>query len=292
MNFEHRLKEYKKKAFALFPHKAFADVPVKYRTPEGACSWMSTRLSGSFTPVKELFNEIPAELVSDDLRQIALMRDAHFIQSIHPGDTDQYLDLFITAYLRGDSLIKPHPDFQTPETVERMMAYSGSFIGNFNKNPWIAEVMTPAQCEVASEQNIQFMVKFPMERVSQKALENHLKHGYGGYSALRKEGKLRLAAQYLKTGAWPTSSVFEDDQPKPQDLQDAIRIMVRGGPAVCADLYMAWVMAQPIEQVIALMTSRVLIDLAIEMYSEKELRPYLSTNRHLKAALLESTLGL
>lgn len=293
MNFDYRLKNYKKKAFVFHPYKDFSDVPEKYRTPEGACSWMSTRLSSSFTPVIDLFSQIPAELVSDDLRQMALMKDAEFLKHIDPSDTEQYLDLYIAAYRKGGDSIQPHSDYQTASTVERMMAYRTLFEVSFFKQSWISEVMTPAQCEVASEQYIRLMVKLPMERISPKAPEIHLKHGHGGYIVLRKERKLKLAAEYLKTGAWPTPDMaFDDDQPKPQDLQYAIRLMVWGGPVVCVDLYMAWVMAQPIEQVVPLMTNRVMIDLAIEMYSESELRPFLKTNRHLKAALLESALGL
>ena len=288
MSFDDRLKVYKRSAFVLFPHNSFSDVPEMFRTPEGACSWMSTRLSSSFTPVIELFSQIPAELVSDDLRQIALMKDVEFLNHIDPGDTEKYLDLYISAHRKGGDSIQPHSDYQTASTVERMMAYDTCFEVSFFKQSWIADVMTQKQCDVACERHIRIMVKLPMERVRHNALEKHLKRGNTGYICLRREGKLKLAGEYLKSGTWPS----QDDQPEPKNLQEALEMAVSDSPGVCADVYMAWVLAQPIEQVIPLMTSPALIDLAFELYSESELRPFFNTNRHLKAAFLESALGL
>jgi hypothetical protein len=287
------LDKYKKRAFQFFNYKDFTDVPKNFRTAEGACYWLNSKLSRKKASVAEMFNQIPPEMVSDDLRLIALMKDATFINHIEPKDTEQYLEMFMTAYLRGDDRTHPHPDYRTAATVERMMDFHGAFECSYFKQPWIAEVMTPAQMTVAAERYIRMMVRLPMEHVSQKALENHLKQSCGGYTILRQAGKLKLAARYLKTGSWPTADgFFEEVQSEPKDLLDALRLMESDSDEVCVGLYMAWVLAQPIEQVVPLMTSPKLISLAIEMYSAKELRPHLKTNRNLKAAMLEESLGL
>jgi hypothetical protein len=120
----------------------------------------------------------------------------------------------------------------------------------------------------------------------------HLAGSFYGFGLLRKESKLRLAADFLKISDWPESAnPFERDKKEPKDAQEAFDVMETAAPNTQA-IYMAWLMNQPIKQVIALMTTRPKMKLAMEMYTEAELRPLMKNNRLLKAALLEESLGL
>jgi hypothetical protein len=120
----------------------------------------------------------------------------------------------------------------------------------------------------------------------------HLAGSFYGFGLLRKESKLRLAADFLKISDWPESAnPFELDKKEPKDAQEAFDVIETAQPNTQA-IYMAWLMNQPIEQVIALMTTRPKMKLAMEMYTEAELRPLMKNNRLLKAALLEESLGL
>lgn len=285
-------------ASLLSDYSTFAMVPDEFKTPEGACGWMLGQIYNDNPPLLEFFSQIPPALVSDDLRIIALDKNSSFIDHIDPKDTDQYLALFLLAYKlcwkRGQTL-QPHPDYQTVSTVEGMIALANipAFERCIYHQPWIAQVMTPAQIATVSEASFELMLRFPNVMPGDRALDKHLKHTNNGYIALRKAKRLEWAACYVKSGGWPTpDALFESEQPRPKDIHEALKFIVSDSKKVCQALYMAWLMTQPIEHVIPQMDSRKLINLAMEMYSPEALRPYLKVNRHLKAALLEESLGL
>jgi hypothetical protein len=109
---------------------------------------------------------------------------------------------------------------------------------------------------------------------------------------LKRAGKLRIGVDFLKSGRWPESDgPFDDDVQKPESLLEAFSLLLGGGDIPRA-LYMAYVMTYDIEDVMAMVVTPSCAKLVVEMYEEKELRPHMKNNRHLKAALLEETLGL
>jgi hypothetical protein len=120
-------------------------------------------------------------------------------------------------------------------------------------------------------------------------LDKHLGTGYVAYRLLHDEGKLRLAADFLRAGRWPappggSAKVME----KPQSLEHALERMLEDE---WEELYMAYVMSFPVEEVAPLI-GRKHVEKAMQMYTTEELRPVMKMNRHLKAALLEESLGL
>jgi hypothetical protein len=272
---------------------AFAEIPKHLQTERVAQEWLTILSNLNFDAVFHYWKQIPSELITDDLRKRALGLDARLIQHFDPRDTEQYLDLFIAAY-KCTSLIIPliNPDFRTSETVEAMLALPREFERSFQKNPWIAEVMTADQLEKASRLSAKIMAGLPIEKISPEALYIHLSIGFDGYLALHRKGKLRLAADFLKQGYWPEPDDTGLKIEKPEDAAQGLSLLMGIDFGTDAALYMAYLMTHPIEDVLSVMKTREHINYLLEMYSPAELRPFVKTHRHLKAALLEESLGL
>ena len=157
------------------------------------------------------------------------------------------------------------------------------------------EVSTPDLIEAAALSNLYFMAGLPDEQISDAALSKHLAWD-ASFQALRANGKLHLAAKHLKTGAWPEplakSNPKQPKQPKPRTLEGAFNHMLSKAMKSRQALYMANLMTYPIEEVMPLIQTRQHVSMAMEMYSAEELKPFMKGNRHLKAAIIEESLGL
>lgn len=272
----------------------FAEIPKHLQTQRVVQEWLTIQSNLNFHAVFHYWKQIPSELITDDLRKKAINLDARIIQHFEPSDTDQYLDLFITAYSHT-SLVIPllNPDFRTSDTVEAMLALPREFERGFLKNPWISEVMTADQWEAASRLSAKIMAGLPIDKISSEALYIHLSVGFDGYIALHKKGKLRLAADFLRQGYWPEpkGSMMPKIE-KPENVAHGLSLLMAEEFMSDGSLYMAYLMTHPIEDVLSAMNTREHINYLLEIYSPEELRPFVKTHRHLKAALLEESLGL
>jgi hypothetical protein len=273
----------------------FADIPEHLKTERVAYDWLEFRAGFDFEEkASNLWLQIPHHLVTDRLRYYGISLDSEIIGHIQPSDTDHYLNLFINAHNEDHQSTKYlHSNFKTTSTIDAMMASPYQFERSYWSDSWIAKVMTADQRESAARVFSKIMVKLPVDQISTEALSAHLADSFVVFGMLRKEGKLRAAACFLKSHPWPkTANPFEHDEKEPKDALEAIEMIDKAQGENTKAVYMAWLMNQPIEHVIGLMTSRQQIKLALEMYSENELRPLMKNNRLLKGALLEETLGL
>jgi hypothetical protein len=280
----------------------FLDIPERLRTQDGVYNWLFTK---DYHPGKDgksvidYFRQIPVELLSDKALEIAVTKDVMILAEIDPGVSKDYLALCIAGY-QSDALAVSfiHKDFRTARTVDALIneGLPQSFARCHADIPWMASVMTPELIEKAAISSFYFMVSLPDYQVSDAALTTHLSVGFLWYSQLREAGRLNLAARLMKTGVWPIARPMagEEHQPIPKDIGQALdfAVQLEGHPRAYQALYMAYMMAQPIDQVVACMKTRQQIALGLEMYSYTELRPFMKTNRHLKAAMLEESLGL
>jgi hypothetical protein len=271
----------------------FADLPEHLKTTRVAGEWFSFMGDIDYDSESKAWRQIPLHLVTDDLRFTAIDLEPEIFQYISPDDTDRYLDLFFKAHNRTFLATQYlHPNFRNTETVGVMMA-SGEFERSYWDNRWIAEVMTADQVESASRMSAKIMVKLPVEQISAKALSIHLTDSFWAYGLMRTEGKLRVAADFMRSDRWPESAnPFESGKREPESVAQAVDLLMDTTAHNTQAVYMAHLMNQPFEDVMALMTTRQHIKLAIEMYTEAELRPLMKNNRLLKAALLEESLGL
>jgi hypothetical protein len=272
----------------------FSDIPEHLQTQRVAAQWFTILSSLELDDAAYYWKQIPVELLTDDLRHVAVSLDARIIKLIEPVETSQYLDLFARAFKLTFQAAKwIHPDFQTSETIAVMLGSPVEFDRSCTANPWMVDVMTPDQLEAACRISARLMSKQPESKISETALCIHLSKGFFNYGHMRKEGKVRLAADFLKSGHWPApAGVLEFYKRPPEDAADAFDLLQNAIAYDVVGLYMASLMNYPMEDVIALIGTREQVEVLLEMYSHDELRPYLKQNIHLKAALLEECLGL
>lgn len=279
------------------PYERFEDLPEHSKNAFGASRWFKAWTTDGVDPVVacNCFKQIPLNLVTDELRKYAVYEFVRVLSLIEPSDTPAYKTLCLLAYrssYRAAEFFKA--EVRTTEVLELMIKdYSWSFLTSYQAFPWIAELMTPALIEKASLASDTFMVSLPDDQISQTALNKHLGEGASTYSALQKAGKLRFGVDFLKSGRWPESDgTLDYPIPKPKGIEDAFCALVQNDMEMPRALYMAYVMTYPIEDVMALVVSPATARPVIDMYSEKELRPHIKANRHLKALMLEESLGL
>lgn len=272
----------------------FDDIPAHLKTQRVAAAWFTFIAYYDSEGVCDHWQHIPLELVTDDLRQTAIGIDARVIGHIDPSDTEKYLDLFIRAFkttFRVTRLL--HPDFKTPKTIDVMLGSPREFERSYIVNPWISEVMTADQLEAASRVSDRIMAQLPDSKISDEALSIHLGRGFSTYDLLFLKGKLRLAADFLKRGHWPSpSGEFESIQQRPRNVAEAFDLLREAPKDGIRALYMACLLNHPIEDVVSQVNTREDVAMIMEIYTEEELRPMMKLNRHLKAALLEGALGL
>jgi hypothetical protein len=289
------------KIFSFKNYHDFSEVPEAKRNQDGAYNWLfmkeTTPGSGRKT-IREWFRQIPVDLWQNKTLEIAFSKDIQTLADIQPGTVPDYLKICMTAYKTNSSAaLYFHESFHTADTVEAMIEASpGFFKSAYGANPWMARVITPTLLEKAAIESLIFMVSLPEEQITDAALGAHLERGYMGYAMLRDSGKLKLAANFLKTVPWPEGrkDTGENYLIPPRDIRDALEraaVLYRTEP-IYQSVYMAYVINQPIEDVIAQVNNKAFTTLVLEMYSEKELLPHIKNNRRLKAGLLENSLGL
>jgi hypothetical protein len=274
--------------------RSFAEIPGEWKTPEKASSWLMMQKTLGAGRFAECFEQIPRAFLSQDLLKFAVQSDARLLAKIDPEDSSDYAELCLAGYnLNYLAAHYFHEDFRTTKTVGLLVRSLLGFHKAFDEVPWISKVITPDQIEIASLNNSLFMVGLPVEQISDAALKEHITR-YGDFLLLRYRRKLHLGAKHLKTGFWPEpQGSFEARHSKPKNLNSAFDHAVSGRyPVDVQALFMANLMTYPIEDVMALVQTTQHAALAMDMYSAKELRPFMNTNRHLKAALLEESLGL
>lgn len=274
----------------------FEELPEQCKNEFGAEKWFKAWATDGVDQdfACDCFQQIPLNLMTDDLRKYAIFNHTQVLELIDPSDTPAYKSICLQAYRfssRAAEFFKE--EARTTEIVELLIKdYSWSFLTSYRAYPWISELMTPALIEKASLASDMFMLSLPDDQMSQAALDKHLGEGTSTYSALQRVGKLHIGVEYLKGGGWPESDgPFDDLTPRPESLLEGFSLLLGTGDIPRA-LYMAYVMTHDIEDVIAMVVTPSCAKLVVEIYDEKELRPHIRSNRHLKAALLENSLGL
>jgi hypothetical protein len=275
--------------------KRFDDLPAHHKNLYGAFQWIKAMVSSSgraFSP--HYLQQIPQRFVTDALRKYAISCDVRSLELIDPEDTEQYTQLCLLGYHTHFNAVRYfHEVACTQETVEAMLDEPSNFSRSHQEFPWIAQVMTPAMIERASMASLDFMLTLPDAQISGAALQKYLAPDYFSYTALRAFGKLRLAANYLREGSWPENySSVGTSRAKPSTIEEAFTFIFNEDLHVFVALYMAYVMTHPTEDVIEHVVSQAHAKLVMEMYGEDQIRPHFTKNQHLKAALLEESLGL
>jgi hypothetical protein len=294
MSFVEDMQQFEDKTFSYSKYAAFADIPDELKTQLGAGLWLKAMKTTGIGKFVDYFEQIPKAFLSQGLLKFVVQWDVRLLANIDPSDSPDYAELCLEAFKRSYLAANYfHEDFRTAQTVASLMKGMPSVIDSvFEDVPWIMGISTPDLIEAAALSNLYFMAGLPDEQISDAALSKHLAWD-GNFQALRANGKLHLAAKHLKTGAWPEPLAKSDPkQPKPRTLESAFNHMLSKAMNSRQALYMANLMTYPIEEVMPLIQTRQHVSMAMEMYSAEDLKPFMKTNRHLKAAILEESLGL
>jgi hypothetical protein len=293
--------DYAERVAPFLQYPKFTDIPQALRTPENVLNWLMAMHTTDKEGMSEHYVQIPKDLLGEDLFKFAVQYDPEILGFIAPEQTSSYQDLCVSAFV-GDFMAPAifHEDFRTTETVERMIKMPtfaikpAKFSKSFEAIPWVESVMTPELFESASKASFDFMKFRPLSEASESALEMHFGNGFEGYRQARKAGRLDLSAQFIRNGHWPKAyndSNEEIEKPKTLNVALELAVAYENWFGLCS-IYLSFLKAHSIEEVIPLITTRKHVSLVIELFSEAELRPFMNTNRHLKAGLLESALGL
>lgn len=271
----------------------FEKLPEHNKNEYGAYQWYKeVTKDADATIACDCFQQIPLNLITDEMRKYAVSNVVEVLGLIAPEDTPAYTAICLIAYRYNYRAVGFfNEEVRTKEMVELLMMDPWALLHSYREYPWILQAMTPKLVEKFSLTNDEFMLSLPHYQVSEAALNKHLSEGDCTYSGLQKSGRLHLAVAFLKGGGWPKPiGPYDDPIPKPDSLGDAFSALL--GEDIPRALYMAYVMTYPMADVMSLVVAPSCAKLVVEMYEEKELRPHIKNNRFLKATLLESSLGL
>jgi hypothetical protein len=278
----------------------FTDIPEASRTSIGALRWLKAMHTTDEDDMSEHFVQIPKDLIDEEILKFAVEYDPLIIDLIKPEDTPNYQDHCVSAFV-GHYMAPMifHESVRTAETVELMINQPdyglkpAMFSKSFEAIPWIQSVMTPELHERASRASVHFLMLHPASSASDLALKHHFSSGFGKLIRARSAGRLDLPAKFIASGSWPyVTRNFDQVIGRPKTLEIGLKRALdhtEDGPRA---LYMSFVKAHPIEDVLVLATTRDHAKLMTELYTEEELRPLMRNNRHLKAGVLESSMGL
>lgn len=273
----------------------FEKLPEHCLNSYGAFQWFKamTSTNAGVTGSYDCFGQIPPNLITDELRRYAISLSVVLLELIEPDHTPAYTSICLLAYRSSYRALEFFKEeARTTEMVDSMLAFPNSFFNAYRAYPWVAQVMTPDLIAKAANASSDFMLTLPDDQIDQAVLEKHLGESNFIYKDLKRAGRLQLGVDFIKNGGWPESDgPFDDLTPRPESLLEGFSLLLGTGDIPRA-LYMAYVMTHDIEDVIAMVVTPSCAKLVVEIYDEKELRPHIRSNRHLKAALLENSLGL
>lgn len=293
--------DYQEHAKPFERYREFADVPEK--TSENALHWLMAIHATKAKPLQDQFEQIPVPLWTTKLLTFVVTYEPTVLRLIQPQHAPNYQSLCVLASRKDYRMAGEfHEDFRTPETIERMLDERKDFHLSYQQFPWIADAMTPELMEKATRSSLAFLFTLPSGLVSDAALKIRFGAGLDSHFLARRAGRLDLPARLMRNGEWPRVADPACDREEdvslirfveqPESLRCALDLILEGDDRGLRPLYMAFVMSHPMEDVIAHVNNRKYIPFIIEMYKDEALRPFINTNRYLKAGLLESALGL
>ena len=272
----------------------FYELPREFQNFEMAHEWFMHKIKAGIKPLEECYHQIPISLRLPNLVPL-IARDAD-ISILDGFDTrlPGYREL-AEAFVRKNY---KHMDVIDPDVRREMMP---EFTGlNFSRAhllakefDWFRGELSPSRFKTCC-MNIEFFLDTPEEDMPADVARYAMIENYCVITALtlRARGRVGLLADQISAGGWPDNDYVKDTV-QPTSLADGVERLAASAPGKEHEtLYMAYLMAQPMEEVIPLMCEQKLAKLALEMYSKEALAPYLKKYRVLRGVVLEDALGL
>lgn len=282
----------------------FDDIPLDLRTPEALFVWQCADI--------DRFVEIPHALVDDDMRFSAVYAEPATIEHIFKEDADSYQKIaeFLVMYSASslenidpslyteqfisDAIISnPEITYYLPTIIEKGYKLTVGVVATaFEHSP---EYLDALMCDAG-------MKKMVTDDMVQSAVKNSFVDTFGWWvdvKAIESLGKGYVVQQIISSGFWPPTKRVESDVPyfpdleRPKDLDHAILAFESEGYENFRALFKYAVRHYGPDAVISrLQMSSKGLDTLQNLYTNKELAPYIKKYRGLKGRFLEDSLGL
>jgi hypothetical protein len=272
----------------------FGELPREFQNLEMAHEWFLHKIKAGTEPLEECYYQIPISLRFPNLVPL-IARDAD-ITILEGFDTrlPGYREL-AEAFVRKNY---KHADMIDPDARREMMpmfcAENITKIHSIAKEfEWFMEALSP-ECFKTCAKNIEFLLDTPEEQIPENIRRYAMIENYCVITALtlRARARVGLLADQISAGGWPNNQYVKYTR-QPTSLSDGVERLSASVPGKEHEtLYMAYLMTQPMDQVVPLMTNRRLQKLLFEMYSTESLQPYLKKSRALRGSFLEDSIGL
>lgn len=272
---------------------SFAQIPNHLQSGDVAEEWFEAMMISGTKTITECYLEVPAKCRSAEFMKAVAVTGVNILGDLDPAQSDVYRDLAMTCVEANyDNLASLDPEFRD-DAIEHLSWNRTQDMHLIAREfPWVRDHLQEQDFKRCCL-NIEFALdcdEIPLEIRTGIFIQC----GAIAFKAIRGRGRLELLAEQVSACFWPQEFNRDDMAgPKPTSLEDGIHLLKQSKPdGVRETLYMAYLLAQPMDQVLPLMTEPRLQKLLFEMYSTEALQPYLKKSRALRGSLLEDSIGL
>jgi hypothetical protein len=272
---------------------SFSQIPAHLQSRELVEEWFATMVFSKKRSLEECYREVPVEFKSPGFMKIAAKAGIDILGDIDPGQNTFYRDLALTCVRTNyKNLVSLDPEFR--DLAAKYLAWSNTHEAYLiaREFPWFINHLDGNDLD-RCYRNINFALdcnEIPFKVRREMLIECDV----GNFRVIRARGRLGILSEQISLGEWPQEFSDEDfSGPRPRSLDDGIYWLTQSNPNGAREtLYMAYMLAQPMDQVVPLMTGQRLQKLLFEMYSTEALQPYLKKSRALRGSFLEDSIGL
>jgi hypothetical protein len=271
----------------------FSQIPAHLQGSEIAEEWFSAMEFSKLKPLHECYLEVPSKFRSPDFMKAVALAGVNILGDLDPMQVDVYRDIAMTCVeVNHKNLASLDPQFRDEAAEHLSWNRTGDMHLIAREFPWIRDHMQSQEFNRCCL-NIDFALdcdELPLK------IRTHIFNmcEASSFKIVRGRGRLGLLAEQVSACFWP--KVFDDEDmagPRPTSIEDGINRLKQSKPdGVRETLYMAYMLAQPMDQVVPLMTGQRLQKLLFEMYPTEALQPYLKKSRALRGSFLEDSIGL
>jgi hypothetical protein len=270
----------------------FGDIPKKHQDVEIVFHWVASGQGH--------LREVPLHLVTDDIRIEAMAPrnkglTTYSLVAIKPSHTERYEEIALLGMkANARNLWVVDKNFHNNDFMKKALMVNGdALLPLFDEDARLDAMdieITQDLIDLAVSRSASYFGKFKSSQFSPHAVRECIKNCEMDYQRLVDIGQFDALVDVIKTGWWG------DHLPeKPRNLSHcAVQLLSDHEDKL---VYRAYAKTFPIPDVIAFLAGPTLRQEVFEMYTAKELAPFLkegplSEDKAFKGRLLESELGL
>lgn len=270
---------------------SFAQIPAHLQSDEVAEEWFVSMITARKKPLEACLSEVPTEFWTSKFLTTVLKTGCNILGLIDPRKNALFQSVAFTCVRNNYKTLAALDPKYRAEFAEHLAYNSLRHIHLIAREfPWIRDHL-PDEAVKRCCLNIDFAMEYGVlpDGIGRRIMING-----DGYDKIRAHGRLELLAEQIVAGEWPMRLTDSDfSGPKPKSLEDGIHWLSQCSRLKDREaLYMAYLLAQPMDQVVPLMCECKLHKHVLEMYSEEALAPYVKKYRALRGVMLEEALGL